>query len=193
MTKKIIIIEGYLASGKSTFATQLSNALNIPYLVKDTLKIALCSGINIQDRGESSRFSTVAFNAMMYMTQRLLETGIPLIIEGNFVPAGIKSVDEAGVIRTLIDQYSCQSLTYKFMGDTHILHKRFVDRENTPERGEANKMFNEVSYRDFDRWCRNFDAFDVGGKVVQVDTTDFSKVDFQRHIETAHQFFRYVK
>jgi predicted kinase len=188
MAKKIIIIEGYLASGKSTFATRLSDALNIPYLVKDTLKIALCSGMNIHGREESSRFSAVAFNAMMYVTQRFLETGIPLIIEGNFVPTGIKSVDEAKVIRTLIDQYSCQSLTYKFMGDTHILHKRFVERENTPERGEANKMFIEVLYRDFDRWCRNLDAFDVGGKVVHVDTTDFSKVDFQRHIETAHQF-----
>ena len=32
MYKKIIIIVGYLASGKSTFALQLSSALNIPYL-----------------------------------------------------------------------------------------------------------------------------------------------------------------
>ncbi|MDR0948580.1 MAG: hypothetical protein LBM69_03575 [Lachnospiraceae bacterium] len=188
MTNKIILIEGYLASGKSTFATLLAEALHIPYFVKDTFKIALCSDIKIPDRNESSRFSAVTFNAMMYVTERLFEAGIPLILEGNFVPAGIKHIDEAKMIRSLIDQYCCESLTFKFIGDTHILHKRFVDRENTSERGEANKLFTEVLYHDFDQWCRNLDAFHVGGKVVKIDTTDFCKVDFQHHIETARQF-----
>ena len=67
MNKKIIVIEGYLASGKSTFAVQLSKTLTIPYLIKDTFKIALCSSLSIADRYESSRFSAVTFDAMMYV------------------------------------------------------------------------------------------------------------------------------
>jgi len=98
MNKKIIIIAGYLASGKSTFAVRLSKVINVPYLVKDTFKIALCKSIKINGREESSRFSVVTFNAMMYVTERLIETGFPVIIEGNFVPAGIKKVDEAATI-----------------------------------------------------------------------------------------------
>jgi predicted kinase len=90
MNKKIIIIEGYLASGKSTFAIRLSRAINVPYLVKDTFKSALCTNVPLNSREESSRFSVVTFNAMMYVTERLIETGYPVIIEGNFVPAGIK-------------------------------------------------------------------------------------------------------
>ena len=42
MNNKIIIVEGYLASGKSTFALKLSESLTIPYFIKDTFKIALC-------------------------------------------------------------------------------------------------------------------------------------------------------
>ena len=68
MNKKIIVIEGYLASGKSTFAVQLSKTLTIPNLIKDTFKIALCSSLSIADRYESSRFSAVTFDAMMYVT-----------------------------------------------------------------------------------------------------------------------------
>lgn len=190
---KIIVIEGYLASGKSTFARQLSMSLRIPYLIKDTFKIALCDSISITDRDVSSRFSAVTFDAMMYVTERLLEVGKPIIIEGNFVPAGLKKVDEAGIIKALIDKYKCQTLTYKFIGNTMELHKRFIEREKTPERGQANTMFCEVLYNDFDKLCRNLDNFNIGGEIIKVDTTDFSKVDFEAYIEKARLFIGNIR
>ena len=188
MNRKIIIIEGYLAAGKSTFALNLSKAINVPYLIKDTFKSALCTSVPIISREESSRFSAVTFDAMMYVTERLIETGSPVIIEANFVPCGIKKTDEAEVIKQLIDKYNCQPLTYKFMGDTRVLYKRFIERDKLPERGQANMMFTEPAYNDFDRWCRNLDNFNVGGMIIKIDTTDFDKIDFDSHIETARKF-----
>ena len=188
MSKKIIIIEGYLASGKSTFALQLSKLINVPYFVKDTFKTAICNNISIADRKESSLFSAVTFNAMMYVTERFFETGSPIIIEGNFVPAGMKQVDEAGVIKQLIDKYGYTPLTFQFKGDTRILYKRFMDREKTVERGQANKIGHDVSYDTFDGWCHNFDNFNIGGEIIQVDTTDFAEVNFDHYIKSARQF-----
>ena len=193
MNKKIIIIEGYLASGKSTFALQLSKSINVPYFVKDTFKTAICNNISIADRKESSLFSAVTFNAMMYVAERFFETGSPIIMEGNFVPAGVKQVDEAGVIKQLIDKYGYTPLTFKFIGDTQILYKRFMDREKTVERGQANKIGQDVSYDTFDRWCHNFDSFNVGGKIIQVDTTDFAEVNFDHYIKSARQFISETK
>ena len=188
MSKKIIIIEGYLASGKSTFALQLSKLINVPYFVKDTFKTAICNNISIADRKESSLFSAVTFNAMMYVTERFFETGSPIIIEGNFIPAGMKQVDEAGVIKQLIDKYGYTPLTFQFKGDTRILYKRFMDREKTVERGQANKIGHDVSYDTFDGWCHNFDNFNVGGEIIQVDTTDFAEVNFDNYIKYVRQF-----
>lgn len=188
MNKKIIIVEGYLASGKSTFALQLSKAINVPCFIKDTFKTALCKNVSIENRKESSLFSAVTFDAMMYVTERLFETGSPAIIEGNFVPGGVKKVDEAGAIKELIDKYGYTSLTFQFMGDTQTLYKRFVEREKTIERGRANRIGMDVSYSIFDQWCHNFDDFNVGGKIVQVDTTDFARVDFDTYIESAKRF-----
>lgn len=188
MNKKIIIIEGYLAAGKSTFATRLSKEINIPYLSKDTLKIALCSSITKINREESSCFSAVTFDAILYMTERLIERGYPIIIEGNFVPGGIKKIDESAVIKKLIDKYACQSLTYKFKGDTKILYKRFIERDKLPERGQVNMMTDDFTYDDFSKWCHNLDSFNVGGKIVKIDTTDFNKVDFKNLIEIANSF-----
>ena len=188
MNNKIIIVEGYLASGKSTFALKLSESLKIPYFIKDTFKIALCENISVNDRNESSRFSAVTLDGMMYAIERLFEVGYPVIIEGNFVPEGVKRIYESKIIRGIIKKYSCKSLVFKFSGDTKILHRRFIERERLPERGQVNKMGFEPSYTEFDAWCHNLDKFDVGGKVIKIDTTDFSKVNFERYIEVARLF-----
>jgi predicted kinase len=188
MGGKIIVIAGYLASGKSTFAARLSGELQIPYLIKDTFKIAICDSLPVNSREESSRFSAVTFDAMMYVTQRHLETACPLIIEGNFVPFGVKKVDEAGVIQALIKKYGCQPLTYKFKGDTQVLHKRYIERDKTPGRGQVNAMNSDISYADFDRVCHNLDSFAVGGEIIEIDTTNFAQVDFASHIDHAHKF-----
>ena len=188
MNRKIIVITGYLASGKSTFARLLSSELNIPCFIKDTFKSALCASIDVNSRGESSRFSAVTFDAMIYVAERLIETGVPAVIEGNFVPNGIKKTDEAGVIKALLEKYNCQSLTFKFIGDTKILYKRFVERDILPERGQANTMGYEPSYDEFNLWCHNLDNFDVGGETVAIDTTDFEAVDFERNVKLAQEF-----
>ena len=127
---------------------------------------------------------------MMYVTERLLETGYPIIIEGNFVPQGIKKVDEAGAIKALINKYAAQSLTFKFFGDTQVLHKRYIKRDKLPERGQVNAMHSDIIYDDFDRYCQNLNAFDIGGEIIKIDTTDFDKVDFEYYIEKARLFIK---
>jgi len=188
MSNKIIIVAGYLAAGKSTFTIRLSKMINVSYLIKDTFKIALCESAKITNREEGSLFSAVTFDGMMYVVERLMETGYPVIIEGNFVPAGMKKVDEAGVIKAVIAKYGYQSLTFKFTGDTRILYERYIERDKLPERGDANRDFEEVPYEIFSQYCRNLDDFDVGGDVIKIDTTDFSKVEFDSYIEKARCF-----
>lgn len=188
MNRKIIVIEGYLASGKSSFALRLSKETGVPYLIKDTFKIALCEHIAIENEKESSRFSVAAFDGMMYVVERMFEAGYPIIIEGNFVPAGVKSVNEEGVLRQLIDKYGYTALTYQFMGDTQVLYQRFVEREKTPERGEANIRRDTVTHEKFEQWCHNLDAFHLEGDTIKVDTTSFVAVDFEGLLESAKRF-----
>ena len=73
-------------------------------------------------------------------------------------------------------------------GDTRILHERFLKREISIERGRANKIGFDVPYKLFDQWCRNLDGFDVGGKIITVDTSDFGSVDFEEYICLAKRF-----
>lgn len=188
MNKKIIVINGHLAAGKSTFALKLSKTVNIPYFIKDTFKTALCTSVPVNSKEESNRFSTITFDAIMYVAERFMETGHPVIIEGNFVPAGMKPVNEAAVIQALIEKYDYQPLTYKFAGDTKVLYERYAERDKSPERGQANRDYIEVTYDIYDKYCQNLYEFNIGGKAITVDTTDFTKVDFDSLVETARQF-----
>ena len=187
--KKIIIIEGYLAAGKSTFALKLSKKVGVPYLSKDSFKTALCKNIRIRNREESSMYSMITFEGILYVTEKMMEREYPIIIEGNFTPRGVKKIDESDCIRRLIDKYQYESLTFKFWGKTSVLYKRFVERENTVERGEANKMKEEFSYKDFDEWCHNLDTFDVGGKTIKINTTNFGNVNYSVYLDMSKNFF----
>ena len=188
MNKKIIIIAGYLASGKSTFALRLSKKINVPYFIKDTFKSAICTSIPITNREDGRRFSAATFDAIAYVTERFMETGYPLIIEGNFVMGGYMKLNEGEVIKSLIEKYNYQSLTYIFWGDTYVLCDRFNEREKTPVRGQANQVFTELSYEDCEKWLPSLGDFTVGGRIIEVDTTDFNKIDYDGLVYEAHEF-----
>ncbi len=103
--KKIIVINGYLADGKSTFAIRLSERFCVPCFIKDTFKVAICKHVELNSRAEKSLFSTVTFDSMMYVLEQMMKCGYPAIIEGNFMPTGTKKTDEAGTIQRLIHKY----------------------------------------------------------------------------------------
>jgi len=121
--------------------------------------------------------------------ETLTEVGLPVIIEGNFVYGDMKKVDEAGVIKALADKYAYETLTFKFSGDTRILYERYIERNKSPERGDANRDFTEPSYDDIANYCRKLSGFNIGGKIIKIDTTDFAKVNFDAHIKKARLFY----
>lgn len=76
------------------------------------------------------------------------------------------------------------------MGSTNVLFQRFVNREGSPERGQANTIQIPFSYEDLSTWRHNLDNFNIGGEIVKVDTTDFDAVDFDKCTALARKFLQ---
>ena len=187
--RKIIIVAGYSAAGKTTFASELSQKLGIPYFSKDMVKIALNRSFPVENRADSRRLSAIAFDAIAFNVERFMEVGLPLIIEANFVmKENHNGLKEGDVLLDLITRYSYQSLTYVFLGDLEVLYKRFMTRDVMPERGTANKMWGEFTFEDYKRPNIHLGEFNIGGKIVKIDATDLAAVDFNEHIKFAHTF-----
>ena len=189
MNKKVIIITGYLAAGKTTFAQALSKELGIPYFSKDLIKVALSRDIIIDNRDDSKRLSAATFDAIEHITERFMETANPLIIEANFVMnENHGGRREGDALKSLIDRYGYKALTYVFTGDFCILCDRFNERDRAPERGDANRLPEPFTYEAFKEHVSPLGEFNIGGDIVRIDATDYNAVDFTSHIEAARLF-----
>jgi dephospho-CoA kinase len=183
MCKKIIIITGYVAAGKTTFSQQLSVDLGIPCINKDYIAVELGKTIEKNNRDDGKRISATAINMLMFIIEILMKNNLPLIIEGN-----LKHPNEE-TLKALLKKYDYGSLTYVFTGDLKILHKRFIERDNSPERDRLNKINGLLDdFTVFEQTIKSLGDFSVGDQIIKIDTTDFSKIDFKYYAKIGYSF-----
>ena len=135
--RKIILIGGDLASGKSTYSTYLSRRFNLTSINKDTLKEIAGDVIHVETREENKKLSVLAFNYIKYFLTQ--EKG-NLIIESNFKEHEIEEIKEL----TKNDAV----LSIRLIGDYSFLHERFLSRLNN-NRHYVHKSIDLSSLEDF--------------------------------------------
>jgi predicted kinase len=183
MNKKLIIISGYPAAGKTTFSFELSKKLNIPFFNLDFIKSEIGKIIKIKSWEDSVRVGKSAFLVLMYILENLMKTNNPVIIENSFIK------DHEEVLKYLLEKYEYKLLTYKFICNLKVLHKRFIEREYSSERDIGNKIFGFWDhYQKFECEIKAFIDFNVGDNIIEIDTSDFKKINFDNYIEIAKNF-----
>ena len=120
--KKLIIVTGALATGKSTYSKILSDKFNIPVINKDDIKEKLSDIFGFESREENLRLSYATYQMMKYYLIKNMEVGCDLILEANFHQEEIEELEK------LIDEKKYDSLFLIFYGDTNILFNRFISR-----------------------------------------------------------------
>ena len=117
--KKLILIGGVLAGGKSTFSHIIAKRFCVPSVNKDRLKEILGDNIATANREENKKLSVISFELMSYLAAC---EGDALILESNFKDYELKSLREqcAG--------NGCEVLSIFFDGDDKTLHSRFIKR-----------------------------------------------------------------
>ncbi len=185
MRKTIIMVAGYVAGGKSTFARMLAERLNLPVFIKDTMIQVMREHITAENRDEKKKISNATRGTMAYIAERLMITGTSFILESNFI-----KFDE-DMLRRLIEKYEYNALTYVFVGDLRVIHKRFIERDNSPERDPANRIGGLLDdFALFKQSIKPLGDFDAGGKIIKVDTTSFENVDFEAHLQEAIDYMQ---
>ena len=129
--RNLIIITGDLAAGKSTLANSLSAELQIPCLIKDSLKEIACDAIGYATREENRELSIAAVNSMIYVFNQTAKVGEDIILEANFRNDEIKEIQE------IAEDNDYQVLLISLVGDINLLYQRFLDR--LPSRHIAHK------------------------------------------------------
>ena len=162
--KKLILIGGVLAGGKSTFSHLVGERFGVSVVNKDRLKEILGDNIPTANREENKRLSVISFELMLYLIEG---EGEALILESNFKDHELRMVEEK------CSRLGCDVLSVIFDGDDVILHKRFNKRllEN---RHPVHKSQDFTELSPFVETLDELRRVNYPGEQIFVNCSDFS-------------------
>ena len=175
--RKIILIGGDLASGKSTYSKFLSTKFNVSLINKDRLKEILGDHIYTSNREENKRLSEISFSLIKYLIETTKED---LIIESNFKSYEMQELRKY--------EKDFEFLSLHFYGDNEILHKRFLKRLNEG-RHYVHKSQDFSNINDFIVVLNDLRNVKYIGDVIKVNATKFTDITEDAKLLTSVEKF----
>ena len=175
MKKTLILVAGMPRTGKTTFANYLTEKLKITSIYVDKVKELIWDKtyfeksiwLEIQKYGARN----LSLDLACHFCEMLMKSGSSIIFENIWI--------NADKLKNMVEKYDYKVITVLLDGDVEIIHKRFLERENTPERHPSiitNSQFTDLDV--FRKATQIFRDFNFGNAKIIVDTSDFSKVDY---------------
>ena len=184
---RLIIVAGMPATGKSWIAGKLRDHFGLPVIEKDAIKESLFDTVGFESYEEKRALDVAANSELLEKVRRMAEEGRSLIVDNNF------DEESARELGKLLEKYDIDCTTVFLSGDTEVLYKRYVERDTAhrrhlghamqphypPHEGESTEF--SMSREGFaERFLRRrMDVMTWGGRRIDLDTTDFEKVDVE--------------
>lgn len=162
--KKLILIGGVLAGGKSTFSHMVADRFGVSAVNKDRLKEILGDNITTANREENKKLSVISFELMAYLVEG---EGNALILESNFKDYELKELS------TKCKALGCEVLSVILDGDDSVLHARF-NKRLSENRHPVHKSQDFTELSAFKATLDELRGAEYPGEVIRVDCTDFS-------------------
>lgn len=168
--KKIILLTGDLAAGKSTFSRLLADRYKIPCYNKDDIKEILGDNFGFKNREENLKLSMCTFDIFKYIIEKNMIVCSDLIIESNF------RQNELDYIKTKSEINGYKIITIIIRADTKILHTRFMNRINNENRHPVHKAVDFSNYNDFEKQILQDRVRNYPGSALYLDSSSFSEL-----------------
>ena len=161
--RKIILIGGDLASGKSTYSRFLSEKFNLTLINKDTLKEIIGDMYYAYNREDNLKLSRLSFEMIKYFIK---VSKCDIIIESNFKDYEMEE------LKLFLPENNILSL--HFYGDDKLLHERFLNRLGN--RHYVHKAQDFTNIEDFIKTQEGLRKVEYIGEVVKVDVSHYSNL-----------------
>ncbi len=167
----LIIVSGPPASGKTTLARQIVRELGLPLIYKDGIKETLFDSLGWQDRAWSKKLGLATYHLLYYFLDAELAARQSLVVESNFAPIAATEFNK------LQEKYPFRPFQVICRADGKALVERYRARANDPDRHPGHvdlETLGEIA----PVLTRGYlDPLDIGGEIIEIDTTDFSKIN----------------
>ena len=179
--RKLLLITGDLAAGKSTLANALGARYRAIVLCKDDCKEALADAVGFADRAENRALSIAAVRIMGHVFSRVAQTGADCVLEANFRGDELRSLLESAAAA----EYAARVVVLR--GDAAVLHARYL-RRAAQGRHPAHLSAPLLRFEDFRAAleAQRAEALPAGAMIV--DAGDFSSLTAPAFLEALDSF-----
>ncbi len=176
--RKLILVGGDLAAGKSTLSNVIGDELNLLVVNKDRLKEIIGDHIMARDRDENIKFSNISFDLMKYLLEKNKGT---IVLESNFKPY------EMAEIKRLVKYYDYKVMSLVLKGNDEILHDRFQERLNE-DRHYVHRAQDFSNIEDFRIALDELRKTSYLGEIVKINADTFDCQHDKELIERVRAF-----
>ena len=194
MTKQkpqLIITTGRPAAGKSTLAKWLSKELGIPFFSKDNVREVLFDTLGWKDRKWAQMLGRASIDIMFYLAEMQFEAGCSVILDNSFDPSL-----SALRFQALKTKYGIETIQIVCNSDQDTLFNRLKKRAETGNRHPGHGDNDVLDEFRASLAKEKSLVMSIGGLIIEVDTTEFSKVDYSaiiNEVKSATQKSQVVK
>ena len=166
--KKLLLITGDLATGKSTFSDILSKRYDTVVFMKDTIKEVLGDTIGFANREENLKLSKATMELMIFAFSQFAKLDKDLILEANFHKADLERLHE------IATAHNYEVMVLVLRGDVNILHKRYLNRIHNENRHPVHLSTTFDVFEDFRKYVETYRNEEITGNILEIDANDFS-------------------
>lgn len=165
--RKLLLITGDLATGKSRFAGILSKRYGIAVMYKDRIKEVLGDTVGFANREENLKLSKATMELMTYGFSEMAMLDQDVILEANF------KEDELKKILEIATQKGYETLTLVLRADMEIIYKRFTNRIENENRHPVH-ISGFDGYESLKYYIELGRKQAVPGRIIEIVADDFS-------------------
>lgn len=169
----LVIVTGLPGTGKTTLGRRLAADLGLPFLYKDGIKETLFDSLGWSDREWSRRLGLASYDLLYYVLEVELAAGRSLVVESNF-----STSYSTPRFLALKERHGFEPFQILCHAAGDIILARFRSRAFATDRHPGHvEGANMAEFEPIVRRGRA-EPLDIGGTLVEVDTTDFARVDY---------------
>jgi predicted kinase len=171
----LIIISGAPCTGKTTLGQRIARDLSFPFISKDRIKELLFDTVGVGDREWSKKLGAATMEILFMLAETELVAGRSFVLEANFRPAQANAQ-----FQPLRAKYDFTVFQVECSADSDVLLTRFQARTESGERHPGH--IDHITYPEVvaDLQFGVYGPLEIADALYTVDTTDFTKVDYER-------------
>lgn len=166
--KRLLLIMGDLATGKSTFAGRLAQRYGVHVFYKDRFKEVLGDTVGFSNREENYRLSVASAALMRMVFSEFCRLDGDLILESNFRQSELELLHE------IAKEHGYRVLTVVLRGDLEILYPRFLHRLRHERRHPVHACGGMEQWEGFVSYVTRQRELEIPGEAVAACANDFA-------------------